>query len=66
MLSYKELARLRRVRKSLVRMARGAGAASARYQLDEWIAEEKATRERMKEYPPLRPKHPPKPAERMG
>lgn len=30
------------------------------------IAEEKATRERMKEYPPLRPKHPPKPAERMG
>jgi len=39
MLSYKELARLRKVRRYL-KHARGAGAQAARNELDKWIAEE--------------------------
>jgi len=42
MLSRKELARLRKIRKFLRTMARGVGAAAARNELDDWIDEEKA------------------------
>jgi len=42
MLSRKELARLRKIRRFLEHMARGVGANAARNELDDWIAEEAA------------------------